>query len=102
MARATKVTGWPVMPAKCASCPFRQDKRGDRELASKVLNRTLFQASQICHHPALAGKKQTHLCRGQRDEQLMLLHRLGWIEAATDDAFTKRSKQLLGTTPQAF
>lgn len=93
--RKRNTKGWPVMPAKCSSCPFSM---ADRSFANAVLDRTLFQSSQICHHPVLHGKKETHLCRGQRDEQLVLLHRMGWIEEATDAAFAKRSREL-GVTP---
>ena len=84
------------MPAKCSTCPFGPS--GDRQLAAAVLDRTLFQSSQICHHPRLAKKKETHLCRGQRDEQLTLLHRMGLIEEPTDAAFAQRSREL-GVTP---
>ena len=84
------------MPAKCTTCPFGEN--GDRRLAANVLDRTLFQSSQICHHPVLHGKNETHLCRGQRDEQLELLYRMGWIEEPTDAAFAKRSQEL-GVTP---
>ena len=94
--RKRNTKGWPVMPAMCKTCPFGPD--GDKQLAASVLDRTLFQSSQICHHPVLHGKKETHLCRGQRDEQLVLLHRMGWIEEATDAAFAKRSREL-GVTP---
>ncbi len=90
--RKRNTKGWPVMPAKCKTCPFGPN--GDPQLAHAVLDRTLFQSSQICHHPVLKKKKETHLCRGQRDEQLVLLHRMGWIEEPTDEAFTKRSREL--------
>jgi len=80
------------MAAKCASCPFAEG--GDRELANKVLERTMFQASQICHHPALHGKKQTHLCRGARDAQLVVLHRMGMLSEPTDEAFRATSERL--------
>ena len=72
--------------------PLRGERR--QEGAANVLDRTLFQSSQICHHPVLHGKKETHLCRGQRDEQLELLFRMGWIEEPTDAAFAKRSRDL--------
>jgi hypothetical protein len=80
------------MAAKCASCPFREGHDG--ELASKVLDRTLFQSSQICHHPVLYGKRETHLCRGQRDIQLELLARMGMIDEPSDEAFARRSREL--------
>lgn len=93
MPRSRNTTGWPVMPAQCQTCPFRDQK--DRSLAVEVLNRTGLHASQICHHPKLSGKKETHLCRGVRDHQLTLLFRLGYIEDATDTAFTKASEAAL-------
>jgi len=83
------------MKEKCASCPFGPN--GDRELRAKVIERTGFNASQICHHPAIHGKKQTHLCRGARDEQLTILHRMGWISEPTDAAFAETSRRILGT-----
>ncbi len=89
-----KIRNWPVMAEKCASCPFRQD--GDHELAERVLERTILQASQICHHPVVKGKKETHLCRGARDVQLQILHGMGWIDEPTDDAFAATSRAILG------
>jgi hypothetical protein len=80
----------PVMAQQCATCPFKVDP----ELAARVLSRTLFRASQICHHPALHGKRETHLCRGARDAQLELLYRMGLIDAATNEAFTRKSREL--------
>jgi hypothetical protein len=88
-----KIAGWPVMPARCATCPFHPGR--DQRLVNAILARTLFQASQVCHHPRLQGKKETHLCRGARDEQLILLHRLGWIEEPTDEAFAEAGAKAL-------
>jgi hypothetical protein len=79
------------MPAMCASCPFA---RRDHELANRVLGRTIFKASQICHHPTLAGKPETHLCRGARDVQLTILHRMRLIDEPTDEAFRRKSQEL--------
>jgi hypothetical protein len=84
----------PVMPSRCASCPFNEG--GDLRLRVAVLNRTILQASQLCHHPRIHGHRSTHLCRGARDEQLTLLHRLGWIEEPTDAAFAEASRKALG------
>lgn len=91
--RMKKIKNWPVMPEKCASCPFREG--GDLELRNKVLGRTILQASQICHQPRIHGKKETHLCRGARDEQLTILYRLGFIPEPTDKAFADVSREVL-------
>jgi hypothetical protein len=57
-----------------------------------IINRTGLSASHICHHATLVGKPETHLCRGARDEQLTILHRLQLIEEPTDAAFTAASR----------
>lgn len=82
---------WPIMTAQCASCPFREI--GDIAVRNSVMSR-LFDASQICHHPRLHGKKETHLCRGARDLQLTILYRMGWLPEPTDQAFREKSEQL--------
>lgn len=98
--RKRNVAGWPVMREQCASCPFNDD--GDPELRARVIQRIgSLQASQICHHPQLHNKRETHLCRGARDFQLTLLYRLGWIAAPTDTAFAEASKRALGESPCA-
>lgn len=81
------VRGWPVMAAKCSTCPFREGSAFS-ELRASVESR-LLQASQICHHPALSGKRETHLCRGARDQQQQLLYRLGYLDEPTDEAWTR-------------
>lgn len=76
------IASWPVMKAPCASCPIGKVP----EIEAVVLNRILDR-SQICHHPRLHGKPETHLCRGARNIQLTLFYRLGMIDAPTDQAF---------------
>jgi hypothetical protein len=86
------IKGWPVMAAKCPSCPFREN--GDTKIEAAVLERTGLHASQICHHPRLRGGEEHALCRGARDHQLEMLFRLGWIDAPTDEAFARKSLEL--------
>lgn len=93
-AMAKRIRNFPVMKEKCASCPFRED--GDPRLRAAVISRTNVKASQICHHPRVHGKKETHLCRGARDEQLVLLHRMGLIKEPTDACFEETSRGVLG------
>ena len=87
------IKNWPVMAEKCASCPFREG--GDIELRNRVMERVNISSSQICHHPRLHGKKETHLCRGARDEQLTILYRMGLIPEPTDAAFAETSRRVL-------
>lgn len=83
----------PVMASQCASCPFREG--GDTKLQAAIIARTALQAIQICHHPRLHSKKETHLCRGARDHQLTLLYRIGLLPKPTDKAFAEASAKVL-------
>lgn len=80
---------WPVMQRQCTTCPFRTDECGrriDPQLAARVESR-LLEVSQICHHPRLENKPETHLCRGARNWQLTIFHRLGVLAEPTDKAW---------------
>jgi hypothetical protein len=90
--KALKARDMPVMAAKCSTCPFKGN--GNIELRNRIMQR-MFKTSQICHAPALKGKKQTHLCRGARDEQLTVLFRLGFLTEPTDQAFKETSDRIL-------
>ena len=85
------------MKRQCATCPLRADERGrytDDELARKVIVRCMTEASQICHHPRLRGKRETHLCRGARNFQLQLFYRLGFLKEPTDDAWNEKVEEI--------
>ncbi len=84
------VREWPVMAEQCPTCPLRVDERGrypDPRLAAEVMERCITRASQICHHPRLHGRPETHLCRRARDYQLMIFYRLGFLKEPTDEAW---------------
>jgi hypothetical protein len=90
MRKATNISGWPVMKGKCPTCPFNKDENGRDavpDIADMVRLRCLTEASQICHHPRFHGKKEDHLCRGARDFQLELFHKLGVLSEPTDRAW---------------
>lgn len=78
------ISNFSVMNSKCWSCPFVIDL----SLSHQIMNRCL-ESSQVCHHPRLSGKKETHLCRGARDYQLEIFHRLGIISEPTDESWSK-------------
>ena len=89
---AKNVRNWPVMKSKCATCPFGD--KGDLQIRTRVEKQVLDTASQICHHPKLHGKKETHLCRGARDFQEQIFFRMGFLEAPTDAAWETKLKEL--------
>ncbi len=90
------ISQFPVMKQKCATCPFNTEDKGrhnDPELVDKIKQRILSQTSQICHHPVLSDKEESHLCRGARDYQIEIFKRIGFLEEATNEAWEKKRKQ---------
>lgn len=73
------------MKKQCISCPFGPD--GDKEVMCRVMER-LLRVSQTCHHSGGIYKPDTHICRGARDWQLTILHRMGILPEPTDAAWT--------------
>lgn len=89
------IAEFPVMKKKCTTCPFRENEQGrcnDPRLVDRIKKEVLIEASQICHHPRLDGKEETHLCRGARDFQLEILHRIGFLDTPTDESWNERKK----------
>jgi len=79
----------------CATCPFRPGSEHANlrpYLAAKSLSE-----SRICHSTgtsAIAGRTGTpeRTCRGSRDLQLEIMHRLGVIDAPTDQAWAETAE----------
>ena len=87
----------PVCKEMCKSCPFR--KNSEYEHLLPLVESTLFSASRICHSTgtnALKGATglPSRLCRGSRDKQIKWFHFIGFIEAPTDRAWMKKTRQL--------
>lgn len=80
----------PVNKSKCATCPFRDtDDPSCLEVRNSVIERiTVGAKSQLCHH---TGKT---LCRGARDFQLILFHRMGFIPEPTDKAWNTQCQAM--------
>jgi hypothetical protein len=94
--RKREANEMPVMKQQCATCPFGPG--GDPLICRSVTERIVrLRSSQICHHPSLSGKPETHLCRGARDLQLKILTAMGAISAPTDEAFQAKWNQLKET-----
>ena len=83
----------PVNPITCRTCPFAQTHAGAIALQSTIVERMLGDGgSQICHGTEGPGREPKSLCRGARDRILVLFHRMGFIEAATDEAWQKKKE----------
>jgi hypothetical protein len=85
------IKNWPVMAKMCSTCPFKEGPNQDHKLVNSIKSRAL-KVSQICHHPRLKGKEETHLCRGSRDFQLEILYKMGELEEPTDEEFERKSR----------
>lgn len=76
----SNVSDKPIMPKCCATCPFKKNEDGqwqNPELANTVIQRNLFNSQQICHHPRIKGKEETHRCRGYYDYAFEIYDRMG-------------------------
>lgn len=94
--RPQKINPNKVMPSHCKSCVLRPDisKRiplADGRLAEIEMN-ALNGINQICHH----GKDNT-LCRGVRNFQLDIFHKLGIIKEPTDACLLQTMKKVLAS-----
>jgi hypothetical protein len=81
----------------CETCPFRPGSPYS-DLADHLAKRSMKEG-RICHSTGdsvivgFTGKKEL-LCRGSRDLQLKMFAGMGFIEAATDEAWDKKCKEM--------
>jgi hypothetical protein len=79
------------LPEMCGTCPFREGSP-HAYLAPDLAISAISCSSRICHSTGSnainrrTGKPE-RLCRGARDVQLKHFHRLGVIDAPTDQAW---------------
>lgn len=88
----------PVMPAMCDTCLFRPGSEY-ASLAPELSACAVSTASRICHSTgtnAIGGRtgKSSRICRGTRDIQLQVFHRLGVIAAPTDEAWKAKADEI--------
>ena len=88
----------PVQPSMCSTCPFRPGSPY-AHLVPTLTASALQEKSRICHSTgtsAIMGRtgKPELLCRGARDVQMQVFHRMGFIEAATDEAWDRKCQEL--------
>lgn len=79
----------PVRPTQCPTCIMRAETiRAMRRARIMQIQDSLLQGtSHLCHScRGRRGGQAWVACRGGRDLQLQVWHRLGWIKAPTDDA----------------
>lgn len=81
----------PVCEVMCGSCPFRPGSPY-AYLMDELSACSLENASRVCHSTGSSAinrrtGKPPRICRGTRDIQLQVFHRLGVIAAPTDEAW---------------
>lgn len=70
-----------LLKKPCATCPFKKNRNGilqNVELVNIVVQRNLFNSQQMCHHPWLNNKKETHRCKGYFDYAEEIYKRIGY------------------------
>lgn len=89
----------PVMPEKCATCPFRVGSKL-QYIADDLAKCALNTASRICHSTGSNNAinrrtgKPEKLCRGARDIQLQFYAAIKFIDAPTDEAWESKCKEM--------
>lgn len=81
MEESIKVSTLPVMKTYCKSCPFKPNKKGNwqcPEVANGVIQKTLFQAQQICHSTEGPERKPHNRCKGSFEYNIDIYQRMGF------------------------
>lgn len=84
------------MKKQCSTCVFAKNEDGSwlNPVLAKLVEGRMWSCSQVCHHPSLFGRRETHLCRGTRDRHIEIFHRMGFLEEPTDAAWEAKRKEL--------
>lgn len=92
----TDTRDWPVMAKQCSTCVFAKTSDGEwvNPTLAEMVEKRILECAQICHHPRLFGRNESHLCRGTRDRQIGLMHRMGVLSEPTDEAWATKRKEL--------
>ena len=72
-----------IMEVCCKTCPFKLDNNDifqNVELASKVIERTLFKSVQVCHSNNYNKKKEQFKCKGSFDYNNEIYNRMDLIK----------------------
>jgi len=98
----SEMSSIPTRKTKCATCPFRDDSPY-ADLRNELTISALSESSRICHSTGVNAlyttRKPEQLCRGARDQQLQVLHAMGFLSEATDDAWDAKCREMGLPTP---
>lgn len=89
--RLVDIRGFEVMAKPCQTCPFKTNLLEQKEQEYYLARIVTFQSQHLCH---TSGDKK--ICRGGREIMLRALTAIGLIDEPTDEAFERKSKEVLG------
>lgn len=87
-----------VNKAMCATCPWRKDSPY-AYLLPDLMASACTRVSRICHSTGSNAINENTgipeaICRGARDEQLGMLHAIGFLDEATDAAWIAKCAEM--------
>ena len=86
------------MPSCCKNCVLHPDHKKRIHLREKkfveIQEEALSGTNQICHN---SPEGENKICRGVRDYQIMIFHRLGYINEETEESLLEKMEQMLKT-----
>lgn len=97
----TPAKSMPVMPAMCATCPFREGSpvaylresiAESAQVNGRICHSTHKRSAVYANKPPIKGGPQ--ICRGARDLQLKRIAAMGFIDAPTDEAWQKKCDEI--------
>jgi len=96
----------PVRSTMCATCPWQKNSPY-ASLVPHLTESALTEATRICHSTGSNNGvnrrtgKPPAVCRGAREIQLRWFYRIGFIKAATEEAWNE-ARVKIGMKPQVI
>ena len=81
--------GTKVARQQCATCPFRHQSDGGLALSAEKMTEVYIYLLGGTNHLCHSDRDDSTICRGGRNYQLTIWHRLGWIASPTDEALAE-------------
>ena len=82
-----------VRKNQCKTCPWRP-KSPLNHTVPEIAQKAITEHNHYCHNEQLEGRTPTILCRGTRNYQLKIFHKLGVLAEPTDDCWKETLKSL--------
>ena len=97
-----KINPYNVMKSCCKTCVNHPDLSKRIDLADgrlcEIKANAMRGINQICHHSSVDGGNM--ICRGIRDYQITMFHRMGLIKHPTDECLLSTMESVLNRKKQ--